>query len=370
MSAGSAETSAPPSAREAIWTQDLCRQFGEKMAVDHLNLRIARGEIFGFLGPNGSGKSTTIKMLCGLLKPSSGQAQVAGLDVASRSEQIRARIGYMPQKFSLYEDLTVRENLNFYAEIYGITGKYGSMRKQQVVEQVGIGHYRNYLARQLSGGWKQRLALCCALVHEPEIIFLDEPTASMDPVARRQLWDLLFSLASSGITLFVTTHYMDEAERCSSVGYIYNSKLIVSGGPDELKQLREVVGRNASRVEVICRPLMSTFNRVRQLPYVEDVTIFGQALHVVMADEISVEALQRDLRQMDTQVVSVRLVEPSLEDVFVALTKQNIQREQEQGQHSHEHRLFLDPSRILSSMTGFDGGSDEEAATGEGRRHP
>jgi ABC-2 type transport system ATP-binding protein len=310
--------------RYAIETRQLVKSFGpDKVAVDHLDLAIAKGDIYGFLGPNGSGKSTTIKMLCGLLAPTSGHAFVSGQDVTDDPERIRSLIGYMPQKFSLYEDLTVDENLTFYSQLYGLTGKKAKDRIHQVIDWVGIGHYRAYLARHLSGGWKQRLALCCALVHDPQILFLDEPTASMDPVARRELWDLLFPLASSGVTLFVTTHYMDEAERCSSVGYIYNSKLIVSGGPDELKQLREVVGADTLRLEVVCRPLVQSFNLVKSLPYVKDVTIFGQALHVITPRALPVEQVQTDLLAKGIAVRSMREIEPSLEDVFVALTYQH-----------------------------------------------
>ncbi len=305
----------------AVQTVDLVRRFGERAAVDNLNLSIERGEIFGFLGPNGSGKSTTIKMLCGLLSPTSGSATVCGMDVATDPELIRSRIGYMPQKFSLYEDLTVQENLDFYAHLYGVNGAEGKRRKQEVIDLVGIGPYQRYLGRQLSGGWKQRLALCCALVHEPEIIFLDEPTAAMDPVARRELWDLLFSLASSGVTLFVTTHYMDEAERCSSVGYIYNSRLIVSGGPDELKQAREVVGQGQVRYELMCRPLVASFNKLKQLQYVNDVTIFGQALHVVGDNALTADLLRTQCAEAGIDARDIRKIEPSLEDVFVALTK-------------------------------------------------
>jgi ABC-type multidrug transport system ATPase subunit len=316
------------STEPAIITEDLVRSFGEKVAVDHLNLRIDKGEIFGFLGPNGSGKSTTIKMLCGLLSPTSGRAVVSGIDISKDPEQIRAKIGYMPQKFSLYEDLTVKENIDFYSQLYGVKGSGAKKRKEEVIELVGIGHYQGFLAKQLSGGWKQRLALCCALVHRPEIIFLDEPTASMDPVARRGLWDLLFTLASSGVTLFVTTHYMDEAERCSSVGYIYNSRLIVSGGPDEIKQVREVIGQGNVRLEVVCRPLVKTFNLVKALPYVNDVTIFGQALHVVSEHPEVQLLLAEDLKQSDVNVLNIREIQPSLEDVFVTLTKASMAEEE------------------------------------------
>lgn len=313
----------------AIETENLVRRFGDKVAVNNLSLSIEKGEIFGFLGPNGSGKSTTIKMLCGLLSPTSGHATVAGINVAEEPERVRSRIGYMPQKFSLYEDLTVVENLDFYSRLYGVVGRSGEARKREVIDLVGIGPYRKYLGKHLSGGWKQRLALCCALVHEPEIIFLDEPTASMDPVARRELWDLLFSLASSGVTLFVTTHYMDEAERCSSVGYIYNSRLIVSGGPDELKQVREVVGQGNRRFEIICRPLVGSFNIIKAFDYVQDVTIFGQALHIVAEAALTEERLLADLHTAGVDVKSIRPIEPSLEDVFVTLTKANVAHDEE-----------------------------------------
>lgn len=319
----------PPLVNTAmIEASGLHRTFGSKTAVNNLDLSIAKGEIYGFLGPNGSGKSTTIKMLCGLLSPSAGSASVAGIDVAKDPEAVRARIGYMPQKFSLYEDMTVEENLDFYAQLYGVTGSYGRQRKAAVIDLVGIGRYRKYLGRQLSGGWKQRLALCCALVHEPEIIFLDEPTASMDPVARRELWDLLFSLASSGVTLFVTTHYMDEAERCSSVGYIYNSNLIISGGPDELKQARQIVGQGAQHFEVICEPLVKSFNLIKAFDYVSDVTIFGQALHLIVPEGFTQQQIIHDMHAVGIETQGIRSIDPSLEDVFVTLTKQSIAKEQ------------------------------------------
>jgi ABC-type multidrug transport system ATPase subunit len=314
--------------RAVIFTEDLTRTFGSKVAVDNLNLDIARGDIFGFLGPNGSGKSTTIKMLCGLLAPTSGRGEVIGFDIRKNPESIRSRIGYMPQKFSLYEDLTVQENIDFYARLYGVDGVQAQQRKQAVIDLVGIERYRHYLARQLSGGWKQRLALCCALVHEPEIIFLDEPTASMDPVARRELWDLLFSLASSGVTLFVTTHYMDEAERCNKVAYIYNSRLIVNGSPDDLKRLPEVSRHGQRRYEVVCVPLVQSFNVVKTLNDVRDVTIFGNALHLVADAGFDIQSFETELHGLGIQVLESREIQPSLEDVFVTLTQASIEAEQ------------------------------------------
>lgn len=304
-----------------IKTNNLTRAFGNKVAVDNLNLSIDEGSIFGFLGPNGSGKSTTIKMLSGLLDPTSGNATVGGFDIQTQSEEIKDIIGYMSQKFSLYEDLTVKENLNFYAQLYGVVGPKARRQKDDILELTSIAKYRKQITGSLSGGLKQRLALCCALVHNPRIIFLDEPTASMDPVARRELWDLLFSLASSGVTLFVTTHYMDEAERCSNVGYIYNSKLIVSGGPDELKQLRQVVGKGVKRLEMVCKPLVKSFNIIKAIPYVKDATIFGQALHVMIEENTPMDQFSADLKLRGIEMLEVREVTPSLEDVFVALTK-------------------------------------------------
>lgn len=306
--------------KSAIRTENLTRRFGNVTAVDGVNLDIEEGDIFGFLGPNGSGKSTVIRMLCGLLMPSEGTAEVLGSDVVRDSESVKHSIGYMSQQFSLYPDLTVMENLTFYARIYGIPSRNRRARIEEVIDIVGIQDYRKRLAGNLSGGWKQRLALACALVHQPRLMFLDEPTAGIDPVARRELWNLLFDLSSQGVTFFVTTHYMDEAERCSHVGYIYFSKLIVCGTPNELKQLEEISPAGTVRLEVRCQRLPSAMRILSDKPYVRDVTIFADSLHL-LAEEGHEDRIGADLKAAGFTQTQVVTIPPTLEDVFVTLTQ-------------------------------------------------
>jgi ABC-2 type transport system ATP-binding protein len=306
--------------KPAIIAENLVRRFGSFTAVEDVSFGVQKGEIFGFLGPNGSGKTTVIKMLTGLLPLSGGEASVLGIDVRKDPETVRENIGYMSQNFSLYADLTVTENLTFYGRIYGLSNDRLRKRMDDIVQLNGLSPYMTRLAAQLSGGWKQRLALGCAMLHEPKLIFLDEPTAGIDPVARRQLWDLLFELSAQGITFFVTTHYMDEAERCSHVAYIYYGKLIADGTPDSLRELPDVQPAGTYRVEITTPEVTRALRFARAIPGIRSATIFGQSVHALINDDLDLDQLRAQLLKQGIVVAEIRPLAPSLEDVFVELT--------------------------------------------------
>lgn len=301
----------------AIKTEDLTRYFGKFVAVDHVNFSIKYGEIFGFLGSNGAGKSTTIRMLCGILMPTSGTAHVAGFDVNTHSEDIKRSIGYVSQRFSLYNDLTVEENLHFYSDIYGISHKDFLVRMPEVLKMTGLTPWRGRLAGELSGGWKQKLALANAILHRPRILFLDEPTAGIDPISRRSLWELLYQIASSGVALFVTTHYMEEAERCNQIAFISRGKLLKSGPPNELKN--SLTGK---LLDVHCHPVMKGSQVFGRISGVVGVTAYGTSIHLSVTDTESVRReIMRVAKQEGVEVTEINTIAPSLEDVFATIAE-------------------------------------------------
>jgi ABC-2 type transport system ATP-binding protein len=297
-----------------IHTEHLERRFGSLLAVRDVSLDVNKGEIFGVLGPNGAGKSTTIRMLCGILDPTGGRGTVVGFDIARDAEKIKERIGYMTQRFSLYEDLTVQENLRFYAGIYGVSGKGGRARIDQVIAQTGLGDRRAQLAGTLSGGWKQRVALACATIHSPPLLFLDEPTAGVDPVSRREFWEQIHELASQGTTVLLTTHYMDEAERCHRLAFIFRGTLLDVGTPDEIVHRRKL---QVAELEV--DRARDAAERLRKDARVEEVAHYGHVLRLVTRD-VDPEALANELLP-EFGVRGTRHVRPTVEDAFVAMVR-------------------------------------------------
>jgi ABC-2 type transport system ATP-binding protein len=298
----------------AIVVDHLSRRFGHFLAVDRVSFSVRQGEIFGFLGSNGAGKSTTIRMLCGLLKPTSGAAAVDGIDVGRHPEAVKRRIGYMSQKFSLYELLTVDQNIRFFAGLYGLRGDRLRDRRAFVLDMAGLRGRETTLARDLAGGWRQRLALGCAILHEPSIVFLDEPTGGVDPVSRRQFWALIEELARAGVTILVTTHYLDEAEHCHRIAIMHDGRLVALGSSRELK--RVFVDR--SIVEVHTSSPVRAMQALERLPGVEKTSVFGTAVHAVLSSATAdVGAIRRDLERAGLEVQSAEVVLPSLEDVFL-----------------------------------------------------
>jgi len=304
----------------AVQVKNLERRFGDFVAVDRISFEVKRGEIFGFLGPNGAGKSTTIRMLCGILRPTSGEGHVAGLDIMKQTELIKTRIGYMSQKFSLYDDLKVEENIDFFSGIYQIAPERQKARKEWVLEMAGLVDRRDTRTGLLPGGVKQRLALGCAVLHEPDILFLDEPTSGVDPENRRQFWDLINETSEQGVTVFVTTHYMDEAEYCNRIGLIYRGKLIALGTPERLKkeQMQDCL------LEVICDRPHDALEILETHPAVQDGALFGNGLHLMVKDPAACAGpLRAFLQEKGFTVTRAERIVPSLEDVFVSLIEEN-----------------------------------------------
>lgn len=299
-----------------VAVRELEKRFGTFVAVDRVTFEVQKGKIFGFLGPNGAGKSTTIRMLCGLLAPSGGSGTVVGLDIGTQAQRIKQHIGYMSQRFSLYEDLTVEENLTFFGGIYGLSPQRRRERAGWVMEMADLTDRRTARTGDLPGGWKQRLALGCAILHEPPVLFLDEPTSGVDPINRRRFWDLIYDLAGRGVTVFVSTHYMDEAEYCDRLGLIYRGALIASGTPGTLKSewMAEAV------LEIRCERPQEALLALEHLPELQEVALFGSGLHAVAPDPAAAEAAVR--RSLEAGGFALRRIEaivPSLEDVFVSL---------------------------------------------------
>ncbi len=300
----------------AVLLKKVMKKFGDFTAVDHISLEVSSGEIFGFLGPNGAGKSTTIRMLCGLLKPSSGEGWVHGLDIVTQAEEIKSNLGYMSQRFSLYEDLKVEENMRFFGGIYGLNGKALEKRMEQILQLIGLTDRNHALTKSLPGGLKQRLALGCAILHRPPVLFLDEPTSGVDPVTRRNFWALIYALAEERVTVFVTTHYMEEAEYCQRIALINRGKLIALGSPADLK--REHLRGQIYEIEV--DDALAGEEAVRDAEDILDVAVFGRVLHVRVTREVEgTRLLHSLLSKAGLAVRHLRTIEPTLEDVFVAL---------------------------------------------------
>ena len=301
---------------KAVEVQNLEKRFGDFVAVNRINFRVAPGEIFGFLGPNGAGKSTTIKMLCGIFAPSSGSGTVGGFDIVREQKKIKRTTGYMSQRFSLYNDLTVEENIDFYSGIYGVPSRRMRQRKDWVIEMAGLDAFKDHLTRTLPVGWKQRLSLGCALIHEPRILFLDEPTSGVDPIARRNFWDLIKKMAGGGVTVFVTTHYMDEAENCDRMALIYKGSIIAIGTSKQLKT--EFMTNDI--LEIVVPNVQDWLEKLTSLDFIKETALFGNTIHAVITDaQRAKQSLEQFFKDEKVQDYKISRIEPSLEDVFVSL---------------------------------------------------
>jgi ABC-2 type transport system ATP-binding protein len=303
----------------AVETIDLSKKFGDFTAVDQVSFTVRRGEIFGFLGPNGAGKTTTMRMLMGLLQPTSGSATILGLDIVTQKAEVHQRIGYMSQRFSLYNDLTVVENLNFFGGTYGVRGAQMEQRRVEILEMAGLQGREKELTKNLSGGWRQRLALGCAILHEPELLFLDEPTAGVDPISRRDFWDLLYALSNQGRTIFVTTHYMDEAEHCHRMAFIQKGRLVALGSPEEIKAEK----MQGQVMEIDCTAPDRAIGILRPTGHFLEVSLYGSLIHLVVDEVASYKPeVEKLLNKQDIDVRSMQVIAPSLEDVFIASVTQ------------------------------------------------
>lgn len=304
------------SAPWAVEVNSLVKQFGKFTAVDNVTFSVRKGEIFGFLGPNGAGKSTTIRILCGLLTPTTGDGHVAGYDVRTQSEEIRKKIGYMSQKFSLYDDLTVEENIDFFAGIYRVPREVRSDRKEFALEMADLKEQRNRMTRLLAGGWKQRLALGCAILHQPPVLFLDEPTSGVDPIARRSFWSLIYQLSEEGHTIFVSTHYMDEAEYCHRLALMNRGRMIALGTPEQLKREHQ----QSALMNLISSDPLESMKSLENAPGILDIAVFGAGLHVTVQNSTSAEqVIRRALAERKVEIRLLEVIPPSMEDIFVAL---------------------------------------------------
>jgi ABC-2 type transport system ATP-binding protein len=310
----------PDTTRSAIVVEELTKNFGSFVAVDHISFSVNEGEIFGWLGPNGAGKTTTIRMLLGLIKPASGRASVLGYDPAKDTKIMQAQVGYMSQQFTLYNELTARENIRFYGQVYGLSSAELDQRQDELLRMAGLLGHENMLTGNLSGGWKQRLALGCAIVHRPRVVFLDEPTAGVDPINRREFWELIYSMAKGGVTVLVTTHYMDEAELCQRVGFISQGRVVALDSPARLKQtqMRGRVLEINSPASDRAMTVLKAAQQNGELP-LDEVALYGAQIHAVIpADEQYQEAIRRTLEAADVPITSLEWIEPTLEDVFIS----------------------------------------------------
>lgn len=304
--------------RNAVEVHDLEKRFGNFTAVNKINFQVAKGEVFGFLGPNGAGKSTTIRMLCGILSPTSGSGQVGGFDIYRQQNRIKEAIGYMSQKFSLYEDLTIEENIDFYSGIYRLKKRKKRSRKDWILEMSGLEKMKSNLTRTLSTGWKQRLAMGCAIIHEPQIVFLDEPTSGVDPIARKNFWSLIREMAANGVTVFVTTHYVDDADNCDRISLIYKGRIIAMGTPEQLKK----TSFKGSVVEISVANSHQWAEKLGRLDMIGEISLFGNTVHAIVSDvDSAILGIKQFFEKENVKDYEIRQILPSLEDVFISLIK-------------------------------------------------